>query len=382
MVTLIVALVLFTFASLNVATWYGLRALHPRRRWIIAVIVVVCNLFWIAIPFIRGGGRTTTVMRFARSILGPPWFTWLMFILIYATFLLLLALVWFVVGRRRRFGQFGHRPSTVFLSTLGIVFIAGHIQAIVPLRVEHVPIRLAALPPSLQGMRIAQISDLHVGMFSRPARLRRIAEEINRARPDVLLISGDMIDDDPYYVPKLLRGLDHVDATIPIIAVLGNHEMYGDPPGVIRAFQRQRPQLLINRGIELKRNDGSVWIAGVGDSAAQQATPELRPDLPRALEGRPKNAFPIVLSHQPGIFQQARKMGLPLTICGHTHGGQFGIRPLRWTLAGVFLPYHIGLYEQNGSQLYVNTGTGHWVVPFRLGLSPEITVIELRGEKP
>lgn len=73
---------------------------------------------------------------------------------------------------------------------------------------------------------------------------------------------------------------------------------------------------------------------------------------------------------------------IPLTLCGHTHGGQFGIRPLGWSLAGVFLKYHMGLYKEGDSQMYVNTGTGYWLVPVRLGMTPEITVVELHGAAP
>jgi len=377
-ILLIVAAVLASFAALNAATWFGLRALHPRKRNLIAVIVVICNLFWIGVAFIRSG-RTTTLMRFARSILGPPWFIWLMFVILYASFLLLLVLLWALRGKKRPFSEFGRKPSTIFLSVLGIAFVAGFFQALVPLRVETVQVTLHGLPRALEGTRIAQISDLHVGMFTRPARLRQISAEINVARPDLLVITGDMIDDDPFYVPKLMQGLSEIDARTRILAVLGNHEMYGAPFEVIRQFRGKRAELLVNRGVEVKRNGGSIWMAGLSDSAADRADARLRPDLGAAMEGRPASAIPILISHQPTAFDSAQALGIPLTICGHTHGGQFGFRPLRWTLAGVFLPYHIGLYRSGTSQLYVNTGTGYWVVPFRLGLSPEITILVLRG---
>jgi predicted MPP superfamily phosphohydrolase len=83
------------------------------------------------------------------------------------------------------------------------------------------------------------------------------------------------------------------------------------------------------------------------------------------------------LSHQPTIIKEARRHAVPLALCGHTHGGQLGFRPLRWSLAGLFLPYHLGLYDVPPTQLYVNTGTGYWLFPFRLGMTPEITIVEL-----
>jgi hypothetical protein len=77
------------------------------------------------------------------------------------------------------------------------------------------------------------------------------------------------------------------------------------------------------------------------------------------------------------VLDDARRRHLPVAVCAHTHGGQLGFRPLGWSLAGVFLPYHMGLYDVGGTRLYVNTGTGYWLFPFRLGMTPEITLIEL-----
>ena len=78
------------------------------------------------------------------------------------------------------------------------------------------------------------------------------------------------------------------------------------------------------------------------------------------------------------MFDESLRRRLPLTLVAHTHGGQFGFRALHWSLAGLFLPYHIGLYRRGTSQLYVNTGTGYWLLPWRIGVTPEVTLVELR----
>jgi predicted MPP superfamily phosphohydrolase len=106
--------------------------------------------------------------------------------------------------------------------------------------------------------------------------------------------------------------------------------------------------------------------------------PELRPDVEKSLRGRPPNSYPLLLAHQPRAFRDAKSAAIPLTLCGHSHGGQTGIRRWGWSLAGVFIPYHMGLYREDGFQLFVTTGAGNWLVPFRLGLSPEIVIIELK----
>ena len=84
-----------------------------------------------------------------------------------------------------------------------------------------------------------------------------------------------------------------------------------------------------------------------------------------------------MLAHQPKAFADARPRAIPLTLCAHSHGGQCGFRPLHWTLAGVFIPYDMGLYRRGASQLYVHTGAGYWLLPWRLGITPEIVLIEL-----
>jgi len=162
-----------------------------------------------------------------------------------------------------------------------------------------------------------------------------------------------------------------LDTSIPLFAVLGNHEMYGAPEEFIARIRATRVRLLVNEGANVR----GLWIAGISDYAAR--IPSLRPDMAAALRARPAGAFPILVSHQPKSFEEARQRGVALTVCAHTHGGQCGFRPLRWSLAGLFVPYHMGLYNVGGAQLYVNTGTGFWLLPWRLGMTPEITLIEL-----
>jgi predicted MPP superfamily phosphohydrolase len=133
----------------------------------------------------------------------------------------------------------------------------------------------------------------------------------------------------------------------------------------------------VNEGVAL----GDLWIAGVSDPAARQLPDgqRLLPDLGKALAAKPPGSIALALAHQPTILAEARRRGVPVALCAHTHGGQLGFRPWRISLAGVFLPYHMGWYDVPPTQLYVNTGTGYWLVPFRLGMTPEITVVELIG---
>lgn len=353
------ALFIIVILAVNVVTVRRLLRLHPTRKpWIVAG-VIVGNVMWLFLPMLNA---QTELSRFLRATFGPPWFAWIAFTFCYALFTLL-AIVLRLPPRD---------ASRAFLVAIAIGSIVGCWQALVPLRIERVDVAIANLPPELEGKKLALMGDLHVGLYTRPSRLEKIFATVTSLQPDVALIAGDLLDDDPHFAPKLLAGTRALDPRIPLFAVLGNHEMYGGPEETVAKLRGSRIRLLVNQGAPV----GKLWIAGLSDFAARK--PELKPDFEAALRGMPAGSMPLVLAHQPKAFDGARQRRLPLTVCAHTHGGQFGFRPLHWTLAGLFLPFDMGLYRRGASQLYVNTGTGYWLLPFRLGMTPEITLITLR----
>ncbi|HEX3581936.1 MAG TPA: metallophosphoesterase [Thermoanaerobaculia bacterium] len=355
------AIALAIFVPFNWIAWMGLTRIHPRRRrWVLAAIVLG-NAMW---PFFAILNARTDFSRFIRATLGPVWFGWQSFAILYTVLLALIAIAW-LPFRRRNYTAFAHAPSKVFLWIVIVGSIAGYYDAIVPIRIEHVPVTIANLPPALDGTRIALLGDLHTGLFTRESRLRQFFKTAQAQKPDVVILAGDLIDDDTYFVPKLLRGAAALDPSIPLLAVLGNHEMYGAPFEVIDKLRGSRIHLLVNEGAAIAKGERtsrplgraterlpprmsgrdvrspSLWIAGISDFAARD--PRLEPDFDRALAGKPTAAIPIVVAHQPKAFDAARARHIPLTLVAHTHGGQFGFRPLRWSLAGLFLRYHMGL---------------------------------------
>jgi predicted MPP superfamily phosphohydrolase len=366
MTPIIIGIAVAIFLVANVASFRVLVRVHPRRRWIVVALLVTGNVMWVFFPILNA---RTDFSRFVRALFGPPWFAWTCFAILYSAFALLLAIAWLPFGSRMRFARFARWPSRAFLWATLFALVSGVYNALVPLRIERVPIIANGAPP----FRIALISDLHTGLFTRRSRLEKIFATAAAQKPDVILLAGDNIDDDPIFTAKLLAATRVLDSRMPLLAVLGNHEMYGQPLEVIDHLRGSRIRLLVNEGVAI-----NVWIAGISDFAAR--SPKLEPNVDAALRGR-NGAFPIVLAHQPKAFAEAMKRGLPLTLCGHSHGGQCAFRPLHWSLAGMFLPYHMGLYRRGASQLYVNTGTGYWLFPWRfgIGISPEITVIEMRS---
>lgn len=362
MIALTIAGVLALIAFCNVVAFLALVRLHPRRKAIAVAMLVIGNVMWAFFPILNA---RTDFARAVRAVFGPPWFAWVCFVILYSAYIAIAAVI------ARPYLKFASR---LFLWCTLVALIAGVYGALVPLRVDDVVVKLRNLPPSLDGFQIAEIADLHVGLFTRPSRLETIFVTAALLHPDAIILAGDNIDDDPVFTPKLLDAVRHIPPAIPVFAVLGNHEMYGAPEEAIARLRRSRVRLLVNEGAAI----GDLWLAGISDYAAR--LPQLRPNMQAAIANR-GSRFPIVIAHQPKAFDDALRLALPFTICAHTHGGQFGFRPLRWSLAGVFLPYHMGLYQRGASQLYVNTGTGYWLLPWRLGITPEISLIELRRVK-
>jgi predicted MPP superfamily phosphohydrolase len=353
---LTIAIVVALFGTFNVVAVRMLARLHPRRKPIVWVIAIGCNVMWLFFPILNA---RSDFSRWIRAIFGPPWFAWLAFVMVYAV----------VIGLAHFGGEvFARRASRVFLWLAIVAAIAGYYGALVPLRIEHVPVQIGA------RAKLVLIADLHTGLFTRPSRLETIFRIAAEQHPDAILLAGDLIDDDPYFTPKLLAATYVVPPSIPILATLGNHETYGAPFEHIEKLRGSRIRLLVNEGYAL----GPLWIAGLSDYAALRNLPQLAPNLDAALRGKPADAIPIVVAHQPRAFADAQKHNIALTLCAHTHGGQCGIRPLHWTLAGLFVKYDMGLYREGNARLYVNTGTGYWLLPWRLGMTPEITVVELR----
>jgi predicted MPP superfamily phosphohydrolase len=355
--------------AVNAVTILTLLRVHPRHRRFTFVMATVGNLMWLFLPILNA---RTPFSRLIRASLGPPWFVWLVFAILYSAFVALVALLGRIRGSHA-FPRFARWPSRIFLSVAFAGALAGCYEALVPLRIEHVRIGIDGLPKEAEGKRLALLADLHVGLFTRLSRLRQFFAVAGALRPDAVILAGDLIDDDPAFVAKLLRGTSTLPPSIPLFAVLGNHEMYGAPWEVIARLRGSRIHLLLNQGTAVR----GVWLAGLSDFAARDE--RLLPDIDSALAGRATTTPPILIAHQPKAFDSALRHHIPLTLVGHTHGGQFGFRPLHWSLAGLFLPYHMGLYRVGTSQLYVNTGTGYWLVPFRLGMTPEITLIELHS---
>ncbi len=241
---------------------------------------------------------------------------------------------------------------------------------------EDVPIRLTRLPPTLEGYTIAQLSDLHVGTFVGRRELEEARAMIRRARADLIVLTGDLVDHDPRYLPDLgalLRALGEAGARDGVVAVLGNHDYYTGADEVAATLRAAGVRVLRNANETIGDAGGRLALVGVDDVWAPRHGYGVGADLPRALAGIDEDLPKLLLCHNPEAFASMAPH-VDLQLSGHTHGGQLNpiVQP-----ASLVLPYVAGRYRQGDTQLYVNRGFGTAGPPARLGSAPELTRITL-----
>jgi predicted MPP superfamily phosphohydrolase len=266
---------------------------------------------------------------------------------------------------------------------LGAMAVAGYFGSR-RLVVKSLDIAHKEIAPEFDGVRIAQLSDLHVGPHTSTEFLARIARQVEEARPDLIVYTGDMVDDHARDADDFLRAFGHLRAPLGVYAIAGNHDVFAGWSGVAKRLHAAGVQVLVNEGTTLRRNGAELWIGGTGDPAAIRLGTLVKdsespvPDLDRTMAHAPRNAYRIVLAHNPALWRGLAARGAHLTLSGHTHHGQFSIPALNWSLASPFLEHAMGRYDAGAATLYINPGTNFWGIPLRLGAWPEITLVTLR----
>ena len=236
-------------------------------------------------------------------------------------------------------------------------------------------IYLKNLPDSFENFTIAQISDLHVGPTIKKPYVEKVVNQISNLNPDLIAITGDMVDGSIDYLRKDLEPLSQVVASHGTYFVTGNHEYYSGAKRWLDETDRMGFTNLVNENRLITINDQSIALAGVNDYRAHQVIPSHRSNPQAALKGINSEKVKILLAHQPSSIFQANEAGFDLQISGHTHGGQFW--PFTYPTKKAN-PYLSGLHNHNGTQIYVNSGTGYWGPPLRLGVTAEITLFKLK----
>lgn len=252
-----------------------------------------------------------------------------------------------------------------------------------------VRLQIAGLAEDLKGLRIVQISDIHVGSVITEPYLEFCLDQLRAARGDLLAVTGDLIDFHNRSVPGVGRFLSRARSYFPqgVFVIPGNHDYFHDGLALKRGLAGGAFELLANQRRQVRRGRGEIEIVGVdypwpfypGPRHLQKA--RVRENLARALQGSPAEGPRVLLIHDPTEFEWLRKgrVRFDLMLSGHTHGGQVhlpGPEGGRWIPVERMYPYVDGLYAENDRRLYVNRGLGHGL-PLRLDCPPEITVFEL-----
>ena len=250
------------------------------------------------------------------------------------------------------------------------------------------------LPKAFDGYRITQISDIHCGSFDNYEKIRYGVELINSQKSDVILFTGDLVNNLANEVHNWKSLFATLQAPDGVFSIMGNHD-YGDysswetpeakQQNLEHLFQLQKQmgwQLLLNKHCYLERNGEKIALIGVENWGHGRFSKY--GDLNKAMEGVNTEDFKILMSHDPTHWQEVvlpENKDIQLTLSGHTHGMQCGIEIpgwLKWSPSQYIYKYWGGMYEEDGKYLNVNRGFGYHAFPGRLGVWPEITVIELK----
>ena len=243
---------------------------------------------------------------------------------------------------------------------------SGAVSVLSPTAVKRVRVVIDRLTGAASGMRIVQISDVHVGPTIGRTFIRGIVDRINALDADVVVITGDLVDGPVERLVEHVAPLADLRAKHGVYFVTGNHEYYAGADAWIAHLATLGVRTLRNERVRIGGEDG-FDLAGIDDHSAGS-------DLPKALAGREADRACVLLAHQPRGIELADELGVDLQLSGHTHGGQM----FPWNFAvRLQQPFIAGLHKLARAQIYVSCGTGYWGPPMRVGAPAEITEIEL-----
>jgi predicted MPP superfamily phosphohydrolase len=244
-------------------------------------------------------------------------------------------------------------------------------------RVREIDIPVPGLEPDLNGLRLVQLSDIHLSAYLSEQEFARVVDAANELRGHIVFVTGDLISVHGDPVDACLRQISRLRSDAGTLGCLGNHEIYaGTEDYTAEQGARLGIPFLRSQARQLRFGNALVNIAGVDYQKMSK-----RPHYLRGSESLiAPNAFNLLLSHNPDVFPAAAQQGWNLTLAGHTHGGQVNVEILHhdFNVAYFYTPYVYGHYRSGQSSIYVTRGIGTIGMPARIGAPPEIAVIRLR----
>ena len=399
-------------AVVVLAEWYGYQAMRtltqalpPNMRRVVAVGYWLLTVAVWGLAFWAGSTRQLGNTVLKSYLMSLP------LLLLGAKLVILIPLLledvtrlgrWAVSAATRPAGVEANAiPRSEFLAKLALGLGAipffgllwGMAKGATDYQVRRVTLRFPNLPPAFEGFKVLQISDLHTGSFNSTEPLHRAVAMINRQNADLILMTGDLVNNRAIEVEPHIPALQQIKSELPIFSSLGNHD-YGDyvqweSPAqkrenlerLMRNHAKIGWTLLNDTSHTITRGTDKIAVLGVQNWSSHANFPK-HGNLPQAHAASGDAPFKILLSHDPSHWE-AQVLNYPdidLTLSGHTHGMQFGVNLpfMKWSPVSYVYKQWAGLYEQGRQKLYVNVGLGFLGYPGRVGFLPEITVFELR----
>ncbi len=352
---------------------------HPMVAWLSAGVLFQIMVGW---QFGYRSGKLAADSK--RLVL----FAWLGNLTIgaWGTFLLLnlplhgfSALLWiaqrfFGLGLSFNLSRWNQESALAVLVASFFITFVGLWQAVRGPRIKRVNVSISGMAKELHGLKIVQISDLHVGPTIRKAYVENVVLKMNALAPDLIAFTGDFGDGVAADLEKHWQPLAGLSAPLGLFYVNGNHEYYWKENEWAEAAVKCGFTALKNESRLLSYRNRTLTVAGVTDSAAEHFDPLHRPDPKKAIIGGEASDLKILLSHRPDACVEAEKAGFQLQLSGHTHSGQF----FPFIIFQPFVhKYFRGLNQHLSLWVYVNAGTGYWGPPNRFGIPSEITLLTI-----
>lgn len=338
-------------------------------------------VFWtVALSFI-GGRMLENVLSSALSDLfiwmGSFWIAAMLYFLMAAVALDVMRLVnhflpFFPSAVTNNYSQAKYLILAGITGLVGFLMLAGHINAVMP-RIKNISLSLARKSARLESLDVVAVSDIHLGTIVGRSRIDQIVDRINRLDPDLVLLPGDIVDEDlqPVIKQNLGEALRSIRARLGIYAVTGNHEYIGGAEAACAYLTEHNITVLRDQSVKVA---DTVFIVGREDRSCNRFNGRQRKSLAELIAGVDRSYPVILMDHQPFGLEEAVGQGVDLQLSGHTHAGQ--LWPVNYIVDAVYeLPW--GYKKIAGTQFYVSNGVGTWGPPVRIGNRPEIVHLRL-----
>ncbi len=370
--------IFMTFLTIFIIVYGGshlyvyFRLVYPLRltgfvSWLIKILFIIFCLSFPLLHFVTRGqnGPIVEIANYVSSV-------W-MGLIVY----LFLATLGFDLVRLllKLAGNHTLQNPRLFASLVSSLAIAVTIYGLVEatnIGITRISVKIPTLPEKLAGTTIAQISDAHMGLIIQGKRLEKIVTLTNSLNPDLIVITGDLVDEQALHMEELVEPLQRLKSKYGVFACTGNHEFFAGIEKAAAFIEKSGVRLLRNQWINVA--DG-LQLVGRDDQAGTRVVGGKIPPLAEIIKGIDPNKPVILLNHTPNTtMNELQQLGINLQLSGHTHKGQ--LWPFQYIVKKIYdLPY--GLFNSGNTSIYVSRGTGTWGPPIRVGAPPEITFITL-----